>query len=63
MIKSNNEGGSDMICDVISILEDDWDAIQETFYLHSVPGLVDDILAGDKEKLDECEIYDPNKEW
>ena len=42
--------------------EEDWNALQETVYLNSVPGLAESILAED-ESLEEREIYDPDQEW
>ena len=38
----------------ILISEDDWRAIQETLYLHSVPGMKDSIRKGIKTPLEEC---------
>ncbi len=42
--------------------EDDWNALQETIYLCSVPGMAESILSED-EPLSEREIYNPNEEW
>lgn len=47
----------------VLISESDWNAIQETLYLYSVPGLVEDILKGDKEQLEEMTKYNPEEEW
>ena len=39
----------------VLISEDDWRAVQETLYIHSVPGLADSILKGMKTPVEECE--------
>ena len=39
----------------VLIAEDDWHAVQETLYLHSIPGMRDSILEGMKTPVDECE--------
>ena len=39
----------------ILIAEDDWRAVQETLFLHSIPGMRDSILEGMKTPVDECE--------
>lgn len=38
----------------VLISESDWNAIQETLYLDSIPGMTESILKGAKESLDEC---------
>lgn len=38
----------------VLISEDDWNAIQETLYLNSIPGVADSIIAGGKVPLEEC---------
>ena len=38
----------------VLISADDWRAIQETLYLHSVPGMTDSIIAGLNTPLNEC---------
>ena len=45
----------------VLLSEDDWNAIQETIYLNSVPGIVNSILK--EEPLEEREIYNPDEEW
>ena len=35
--------------------EEDWNAIQETLYLVSIPGMRESILEGMRAPLDECE--------
>jgi prevent-host-death family protein len=39
----------------VLISEDDWRAIQETLYLHAVPGMRESILEGMRTPVDECE--------
>ena len=38
----------------VLISEDDWNAIQETLYLMSVPGMVDSIREGGETPIEEC---------
>lgn len=38
----------------VLISADDWRAIQETLYLHSVPGMTDSIIAGLNTPTEEC---------
>ncbi|HKI51469.1 MAG TPA: type II toxin-antitoxin system Phd/YefM family antitoxin [Geothermobacteraceae bacterium] len=38
----------------ILIAEDDWRAVQETIYLHSIPGMKESIINGMKTPVDEC---------
>ena len=47
----------------ILLSEDDWNAIQETVYLNSIPGMVDSILSANGESLEERTVYDPDEEW
>lgn len=47
----------------VLVSEQEWDSIQETMYLYSIPGLVESILEGRKEPLSECKTYDPDEEW
>ena len=37
----------------VLIAEDDWRAVQETLYLHSVPGMKESIVEGMKTPVDE----------
>lgn len=39
----------------ILVSEDDWRAVQETLYLHSIPGMKASIIEGLKTPVDECE--------
>ena len=47
----------------VLLSEDDWNAIQETIYLNSVPGMVESITQADNEPLSERTVYDPKEEW
>lgn len=38
----------------VLVSEDDWRAIQETLYLHSIPGMRDSIRKGLKMPVEEC---------
>ena len=39
----------------VLIAEDDWRAVQETIYLHSIPGMKESIIDGMKTPVDECD--------
>ncbi len=39
----------------VLLSEDDWNAIQETLYLLSVPGMRDSIIQGMNTPIEECE--------
>lgn len=47
----------------VLLSEDDWNALQETIYLNSVPGMVKGILDADDEPLEERTVYNPDEEW
>ena len=47
----------------VLISEDDWNSIQETLYLHSVPGLAQSILDARAEPVEDGVPYDPAEEW
>ena len=55
---TNNRGKN-----AVLISEDDWNAIQETLYLNSIPGMTESILESKNESLSECTVYDPEEEW
>lgn len=55
---TNNRGKN---CVLIS--EDDWNAIQETLYLNSIPEMAESILEAGKEPVTEGAVYDPAEEW
>lgn len=38
----------------VLLSEDDWNAIQETLYLMSIPGLTESIIEGGRESLEDC---------
>ncbi len=46
---TNNRGKNAVI-----ISEDDWNSVQETLYLMSVPGLTESIIEGGKEATSDC---------
>lgn len=47
----------------VLLSEDDWNALQETLYLNSFPGLAESIQDADKENLSDCSDYDPDEAW
>ena len=47
----------------VLVSEDDWNSLQETLYLYSIPGMVESIIKAKQEPLSECKEYDPNEEW
>ena len=47
----------------VIISEEEWNSIQETMYLYSIPGMVESIIEAGKEPLSEYTPYDPNEEW
>ncbi len=55
---TNNRGKNGVL-----ISEDDWNAIQETLYLNSIPGMTESILEAGKEMVSEGTVYDPDEEW
>ena len=40
--------------DAVIVSREDYESMQETLYLHSIPGLVESILEASKEPLEEC---------
>ncbi len=54
---TNNRGKNGVL-----IGEADWNALQETLYLDSVPGLAASILAGGAVPLEEC-LTEDEVEW
>ena len=42
---------------VVLVSEEEWNGINETLYLYSIPGLVESILEGKKENVDEMVEY------
>lgn len=47
----------------VLISEEDWNAIEETLYLNSIPGMTESIIEAGNAPMDECSIYDPDEEW
>ncbi|MCD8103725.1 MAG: type II toxin-antitoxin system Phd/YefM family antitoxin [Lachnospiraceae bacterium] len=47
----------------VLLSEDDWNAIQETLYLNSVPGMAESILAARKEPIGDAQVYEEDEEW
>lgn len=47
----------------VLISEEDWSAIQETLYLNSTPGMVENILESSREPIEECVEYNEDEEW
>ena len=55
----NNKGKN-----VVLISEDEWKNIEETLYLSSIPGLVDDVTnIKNTENWKNAKEYDPNEDW
>ena len=55
----NNKGKN-----AVLISEDEWKNIEETLYLTSIPGLVDNINTIRKnENWDEAKEFNPDEEW
>ena len=46
----------------VLIGEDDWNAIQETLYLNSVPGMTESLIKGKNTPLEEC-LSEDEVEW
>lgn len=47
----------------VIISERDWNAINETLYLNAIPDFVESVKRADKEKVSECNEYNPDEEW
>ena len=54
---TNNKGKN-----AVLIGEDDWNAIQETVYLNTIPGMVESIRRGMDTSIEDC-ISEENVEW
>ena len=69
IVDSVNDGYSPVIIatdsgrNAVIISEEEWNSLQETMYLYSIPGMVESIIEARKEPLSECKTYDPNEEW
>ena len=46
----------------VLIAEEDWNAIQDTLYLNSIPGMTKSILDGANEALEDC-ISEDGVQW
>ncbi|MCD8362162.1 MAG: type II toxin-antitoxin system Phd/YefM family antitoxin [Lachnospiraceae bacterium] len=55
---TNNRGKN-----AVLISEEDWNAIQETLYLNSVPGLAESIIEAKEEPVEESTVYEEGEEW
>lgn len=47
----------------ILMSEDDYKALQETVYLHSIPGFVESVIKANKEDPKKMKKYNPKEEW
>jgi len=47
----------------VLLSEDDWNAIQETLYLNSVPGMAESIIEAKNEPIEETTVYAEGEEW
>ena len=47
----------------VLVSEEDWNSMQETLYLYSIPGMVESIIEAGNEPLSEYTPYDPEEEW
>ena len=55
----NNKGKN-----AVLISEDEWKSIEETLYLSSIPGLVEDINnIRNNENWDDAKEFNPDEEW
>lgn len=48
---------------IVIISEDDWNAIKETLFLNSIPGMAESIIAASTEPLDEASKYQEDEAW
>ena len=48
---------------IVIISEHDWNAIKETLFLNSIPGMAESIIAASKEPLDEASKYQEDEAW
>lgn len=69
LVSDVNENGIPVIIaadsgeNAVLVSEDEWNSMQETLYLYSIPGMVESIKAAEREPLSECRVYNPNEEW
>ena len=48
---------------VVIISEEEYNAMRETIFLASQPGLVQRIKEGENEDISSMPVYNPNEEW
>jgi len=48
---------------VVIISEEEYNAMRETIFLTSQPGLVQRIKEGENEDISSMPVYNPNEEW
>ena len=46
----------------VLLSEEDWNAIQETIYLNSIPGMAKSLIEGKESSLDDC-LTEDEIEW
>ena len=69
LISDVNENSSPLIIindsgkNAVLLSEDDGNSIQETLYLHSIPGMAESIIKAGQESLSEYTAYDSGEEW
>ena len=69
IVDNVNDGYSPVIIatdsgrNAVIISEEEWNSLQETMYLYSIPGMVESIIEARKEPLSTYTPYDPNEEW
>ncbi len=51
-----------LVENVVLVSESDWNAIQETVYLNSIPGMVESIRMGLEASLEDC-VPEEDVEW
>ena len=47
----------------VIISEEEYNAMRETIYLASQPGLIQRIKEGENEDISSMSVYNPNEEW
>ena len=47
----------------VLLSEDDWNNIQETLYISSIPGMTESIIQAGQESSSECTKYNPVEDW
>lgn len=48
---------------IVILAEEDWNAIKETLYLMSIPGMTESIMEASKETIEDGVIYNEDEEW